>query len=118
MALKELTLDTIKDLDFGKAAVGFKVALERAVKDCNDRPSDDRKRTVVLSLTLVPVKEISGNTISCEGAKGVFQVRCKIPDWEMDTVDFGVKNNGMLYFSEESPKNHRQGTMAFEDESA
>lgn len=111
MALKVLTLDTLKDLDFGKAESAFRIALERAVRDCLDRPGDDRQRKVIFQLTLKPVAEIMGQTISCEGAQGAFQVRCKIPDWETQAVDFGVKQNGTLYFSEESPRDHKQTTI-------
>ncbi len=116
MALRELTLDSIQHLDLGKAAIAFKRALERAVKDCLDRPSDDRVREVNLKFAIKPVKEIVDNVISCEGAKGTFQVKAKVPDYETDVYDFGVKENGMMYFSDESPKNHRQSMLFGGDE--
>lgn len=111
MGLINLSLETLKDLDFGAAEAAFRQALERAVQDCLDRPGDDRARKILLQMTLKPVKVIRGNTIDCDGARGLFQVRCKIPDWETREVDFGVRNNGTLYFSPESPDNHRQGTL-------
>jgi hypothetical protein len=114
MALMQLTLENLHNLDMGAAAAAFKVALERAVRDCIARPSDDRARKVTFEFALKPVKDINDNVITCEGAKGSFKVRAKIPDWETRECDFGVKTNGMLYFSEESPQNHRQ--QSFHDQ--
>jgi len=116
VGLKELTLGNLKDLDFGKASTTFEVALQRAVKDCLDRPGDDRARTVVLEMKITPVKEILGNTLSCEGAKGVFRIKCTLPNWETQVVDFGVRSNGKLVFNEDSPRDHRQQTFLGEEE--
>jgi len=96
MGLKELTLANLKDLDFGKASTTFEVALQRAVKDCLDRPGDDRPRTVVLELKITP---------------GRFRIKCALPNWETQVVDFGVRNNGKLVFNEDSPRDHRQQTL-------
>ncbi len=117
MALKVLNLDTIKDLDLGRVGVGFGRLLEQAVRDCLDRPADERARKLILQLSLKPKSEIVGQTVSCEGAAGVAQLRLKLPDYESQEVDFGVKQNGKLIFSEDSPRDHRQATM-FDDESA
>jgi hypothetical protein len=111
--LLPLTLDTIHQLhDPDKA---FQIALQRAVKDCIDRPSDERSRKVTLQINLTPVKEVIDNVISCEGAHGLFQVRCKIPDWETRTYDFGVRTNGALVFNPDSPGNHRQKAFDLEE---
>ena len=111
MALKVLTLDTIKDLDLGRVGVGFSRLLEQAVRDCMDRPADERARKLILQISLRPKSEIVGQTVSCEGAAGVAQLRLKLPDYESQEVDFGVKQNGRLVFNEDSPRDHRQSTM-------
>lgn len=111
MALKVLTLDTIKDLDLGRVGVGFSRLLEQAVRDCLDRPADERARKLILQISLKPKPEIVGQTVSCEGAAGVAQLRLKLPDYESQEVDFGVKQNGRLVFNENSPRDHRQATM-------
>jgi hypothetical protein len=103
-----LNATTLKHLDCGKAAVALNLAITKAVKDCIDRPSDDRERKVTLSLAIKPVKEVVDNVISCEGASGAYKVQCAIPPWESQKLDFGVRENGMLVFSEHSPHNHRQ----------
>jgi hypothetical protein len=109
--LKRVSLNTMGELDGGLAATTFQDALKRAVKDCIERPGDKRPRKVILQMTLVPVPVISGNTIDCDGAKGSFQCRVKIPDWEAREVDFGVQNSGDLIFNPDSPRDHRQMTL-------
>lgn len=116
MAVKQLTLDTLKDCDFGKSDKAFRVALERAVRDCLDRPADDRARQVALMIELVPVKEIHDNVISCEGAKGKFKIQCKLPAWETEAVSFGVQTNGNLLFNEDSPRDFHQNSLDMDGE--
>ena len=111
MGLQRLTLETIGNLDSGIAMETFQTAVQRAVKDCLDRPGDKRERKVVLQLAVKPVAVISGNTIDCEGAKGNFTCKTKIPDYETREVDFGVQQNGDLIFNPDSPTDHRQMTM-------
>jgi len=111
MGLKRLTLETIKDLDSGIAMETFQTAVQRAVKDCMDRPGDKRARQVVLQLKIVPVAVISGNSIDCDGAKGLFLCKVKIPDWETREVDFGIQQSGDLIFNPDSPNNHKQMTL-------
>jgi hypothetical protein len=111
MGLQRLSLESIKELDGGAAMHTFQDAVQRAVKDCIERPGDKRARKVVLQLALVPVPMITGNTIDCDGAKGAFQCKVKIPDWETREVDFGVQNSGDLIFNPDSPRDHRQMTM-------
>ena len=106
-----LGTSTLAKLDRGAAAVALDKALERAVADCLDRPTDDRARKVILTLEVRPVKEVHENTVSCEGARGTYKVRYRQPDWESQELDFGVRKTragGMLVFSELSPANHRQ----------
>jgi len=111
MGLKRLTLETIKDLDSGIAMETFSIAVQRAVKDCLDRPGDKRARKVMLSLNITPKAVVTNNTIDCEGARGIFQCKVKIPDWETREVDFGVQQDGNLIFNPDSPTDHRQMTL-------
>jgi hypothetical protein len=111
MALKKLTVETLHELDFGSIGIAFQKHLARVVQDCIDRPGDKRARTVLLEMKVVPVVEIRGSTIDCEGAKGTFKLKSKVPDHETQELDFAVRHDGSLVFNEESPRNHRQGVM-------
>jgi len=106
-----LTAETLAKLDRGAAAAAFDRAITQAVRDCLDRPSDDRVRKVTLELQLTPIVEVLQNVVSCEGAHGSYKVRYKQPDWESAELDFGVRKPGMLIFNENSPANHRQTTL-------
>jgi hypothetical protein len=115
MSLFSLSAETLKQLDRGAAAAALDQAIQRAVKDCLDRPGDDRARKISLTLEVRPVTEVCNNVLTCEGARGCYKVRLRIPDWESQTLDFGVRENGLLVFNEHSPTNHRQATF-FEGE--
>lgn len=106
-----LTASTLSKLDRGSAAAALDLAISRAVRDCLDRPGEDRPRKITLQIDVVPVKEVIDNVLSCEGARGIYKVRYRQPDWESQELDFGVRENGMLVFSETSPGNHRQSTF-------
>lgn len=111
MALLRLNLETLKSLDMGSIDVAFRTHLERVVKDCLDRPGDKRSRKVAIELIAVPVPEIRGNTIDCDGVKATLKVKSALPDHETRTLDFGVKADGTLVFNEDSPCDHKQGTL-------
>lgn len=111
MSLQRLSLESMGTLDGGQAMQTFQDAVQRAVRDCLERPGDKRPRKVVLQLSLVPVPIITGNTIDCDGAKGAFQCKVKIPDWETREVDFGVQQSGDLIFNPDSPRDHKQMTL-------
>lgn len=111
-----LSAGTLSKLDGGRAAVALDRAFAQAVKDCLDRPGDERARKITMQIDVVPVKEVIDNQLSCEGAKGVYKIRLRTPDWESGTLDFGVRQNGMLIFNENSPANHRQATFLEGDE--
>ncbi|MGA2035378.1 MAG: hypothetical protein ABSG68_24285 [Thermoguttaceae bacterium] len=111
MPLQRLTLANIGELDNGLALETFQTALKRAVKDCLDRPGDKRARKVTLQMNVTPVAQIQGNAIDCDGAKGVFLCKCRIPDYETREVDFGVQQTGDLLFNPDSPNDHKQITL-------
>lgn len=120
MTLKKLDLSSIRDLDVGRVEKAFQIHLGRAVQDCEDRPSDDRARTITIQLQLKPLKEvIDDKYIECAGATGICKISSSIPDYQTSKLDFGVRKGGMLVFSEDSPGDHKQNTLAFdEDDSA
>ena len=111
MSLQRLSLESIGSLDGGATMETFQLAVQKAVTDCINRPNDKRARKVNLQLTLVPVPVVTGNTIDCDGAKGTFQCKVRIPDYETREVDFGVQNSGDLIFNPDSPRDHKQMTL-------
>ena len=117
LGIFRLSADTLSRLDHGRAAAALNTAIKKAVTDCLERPGDDRARTVTMQLSVKPVSDVIQNEITCEGATGNYKVKVTLPDWESNKLDFGVKQNGDLVFSENSPANHLQTTIFDEEES-
>lgn len=115
-----LSGNTLADLDHGRAGEAIDRALAQAVRDCFDRPTDERARKVTVQIDITPIADIHGDAVSCEGANGVYKVRLRQPDWESGKLNFGVRKGGrhgaMLVFSPDSPQNHRQTLLPLEDE--
>ena len=115
MSLMRFSLESMKELDGGKALEQFQEAVRRIVRDCIERPADKRKRVATLQLVPVPVPTIEGNTIDCDGTKGAFQCKVTLPQWETSPVDFGVQQSGDLIFNPDSPRDHKQMTLIGDD---
>jgi hypothetical protein len=110
-ALTKFSLETMKDLDGGRATLTFDEQVKRAVLDCIDRPGEKRVRVVTLQMKITPVPVISGNTIDCDGVDAILQCRTQLPDHPSRQVNFGIKHDGSLIFNPDSPADHRQTTL-------
>ncbi|MDD4888300.1 MAG: hypothetical protein PHU85_00075 [Phycisphaerae bacterium] len=106
--LRFLTLEELRNLDSGRVATAFEQAMKRIVADCEDRPGEERPRKLELSAEITPV---CGEDGKCEGVRGKFQIRDKIPTRRSKVYSFGVKSGGRLYFSDEDPSNVEQLTF-------
>jgi hypothetical protein len=102
-----LTLESLKDLDTGKARMAFDKELKRCVQDCIDRPNDESARTVTMQLSLKPVSDGQ----ECDGCKGEFEIKSKVPVRRTRAYHFGIKTTGALYFNEDSLDNADQATL-------
>lgn len=105
MAVKELQLATLADLDGGKIAVAWQQALKRLIADCEDRPGEYAARELTLTLSITPVMDRAG---MCEevGIQGV--VTAKAPKLKSKVYAMGVRRDQRLAFSDSQP-NGRPG---------
>lgn len=84
MNKQRLSLENLKQLDFGKVAAAYDHELKHVVRDCLDRPADKRPRTVVIKFAVVPVQPEIGMSdceeimVGCEVSSGVPKRRSKI----------------------------------------
>lgn len=108
MALRYLTLDSLKALDFGKPDVQFNREMESVIHDLIDRPGEQKARTVGITISVVPV---IGDEGQCEGAKVNFKFQHAIPPRQTRDYDMAVNTKGKLIFSETSPSNVDQLTI-------
>lgn len=115
-ALTKFSLETMKDLDGGRATLTFDEQLKVAVRDCLERPGEQRARVVTLQMTMIPVAVVEGNTVDCDGVNAVIKCTTKLPDHQARQVNFGIKNDGSLIFNKNSPNDHRQTTLDYDEE--
>ncbi len=108
MSLQTLSLDTLKDFDFGKANVAFEHALRKIVRDIIDRPGDKSARKVILTTELTPQLEQDGDVVS---ASVGFLIEAKIPKWKTQPQPTNVTSRGQLLFQELAPDNPDQMTI-------
>lgn len=112
MALKQLSLETLKDLDSGRASEAFRLHLRRAQADCEDRPADPEPRKVTLELELAPVLDDDG---TCTEVTVRIKAKSSVPVHKTRVYSCGLRANGIV-FNEDSPTNVNQATLLPEDE--
>jgi len=113
MAIKPLNLESLHDLDGGRPAAAFLQRLTQAVRDCQDRPGDDRHRKVVMQVELWPVADHDEETqaVYLAGVKVAFQFKTTIPTQQTRDYTMAATHQGLLQFNEDELKNPRQRTL-------
>jgi hypothetical protein len=112
--IREVTLDSLKALDGGKAWHAFQTHIKRAALDCMDRPGDGKGRKVTLELELTPVMEADGD---CVEVACTIRAASVVPKHQTKPYSFGLRRNGSLVFNEDSPTSVNQMTMLEDEES-
>lgn len=108
MPQKQLTIDSLRDLDFGLVSTAFETELQRVVKDLQDRPTDGKPRKVALIFVLKSMDD-HADDIDCE-----CEVVASIPKRVSKPYRMRAKQDGSLYFQPEAPENADQ--MVIDDE--
>ena len=104
----QLSLETLKDFDMGKASVAWQKALGQVVRDCLDRPGDKKVRSVVMTTSIKPIVQQDGDVIDCEVE---FTVDRKVPAWQTASRPAIPTKKGQLFFNDMAPDNPRQATI-------
>jgi hypothetical protein len=110
------SLEALQHLDGGKAAIAFRRAVDDCVRDCQDRPLDDKARKVTLELSITPVAEEDpefDNSYRASSVEGQFKIATTLPKRQTKPYSFGIDAKGRMFFSRTSPDNVQQST--FED---
>lgn len=108
MSVRQFSLDTLKALDGGKAALAFDEHVKRAALDCMDRPGDKAARTVTLEIKLTPVMEPGGD---CTEVTAQIKATSAVPKHQTKPYSFGLRRGGMLVFNEDAVDNINQATF-------
>ena len=96
MSMQKLSLESIPDLDPG-IVLAFNNHIKRAAQDCEDRPADEKPRTVTLEVIVRPVMDL--NTRECASVEIDLQTTSKIPAYRTRTYSAGMRKNGILAFN-------------------
>ncbi len=105
---QELTLDTLKEWDNGRAAVAMKQALRRAVLDLEDRPGEKKVRKVTLTAELTPNMDENGDLDDVEIA---FVIATTFPPRRTLPKPAMTDRQGRLIFNDLAPDNPAQTTL-------
>ena len=113
MAVKELSIANLPNLDYGKVSMAFAHHLKRVALDCADRPIEKKARAVTLQLAVVPCPNDDG---SCDSVKIQMTVSSTVPKHRTKVYDLGLRAGGQLAFNEESADCFEQSALFPEDE--
>ena len=111
--LKTLTLESLAEIDNGKASLAFARHLQRAAEDCYDRPSDGKARVITLKVEVKPVTDDKG---LCEEGKVQIKAASTVPSHQTKVYSFGLKPNGQLLYNPDALDCVRQSTMLPDEE--
>lgn len=108
--LKSFDLQSLARIDGGRIAIAFEQALRRVVQDCDDRPGEDRARTVTMSLACKPVLDSDG---LCEDCDVQISVTDSVPKRKSKIYNMSLRKGGHLLFNDDSLDNVDQETLDF-----
>lgn len=108
MAMQELTLKSLADLDNGRISEAFQQKLRGIMADCFDRPVDKTARNLAMTIGIKPVCTQNGEF---DGVKVEFEIKTKVPVIRSKTFSMDGDRKGHLKFNPDSLENVDQGTF-------
>jgi hypothetical protein len=108
MAIQELSLKNLGDLDNGRISEAFQQKLRSIMVDCFDRPVDKNPRNLEMKIAVKPQCTPSGEF---DGVKVEFEIKSKVPVIRSKTFSMDGDRKGHLKFNPDSLDNVDQGTF-------
>lgn len=110
-----LSLENLQQLDFGKIGAAFNAELTHVVKDCMDRPHDEKSRKVQICFLIAPAE-----ANMTDGPGETLDVGCEItsavPKRRTQIYSMKPRVNGSLTFHPDLPKDPTGSTLYDSDE--
>lgn len=111
--LTQLTLENLKDLDRGVAALAWAHEMEKVLRDCDGRAHDDSARVVTLKTRVVP--QLDKQTGRCSNVMVEMEVSSAMPSQKTETYQMRMSRDKAsqrptLLFQPDSPDNVDQMT--------
>jgi hypothetical protein len=107
-SVSTLSLSTLKELD-GRIEALVGEQIQRAARDCRERPELDKARIVKVQIELTPVFEDG----VCADINVQIFVDDKHPPRRTRAYRLGVRNNNTLFFSPDNPEDITQPGLGF-----
>lgn len=109
MSQKQFNLNSLIDLDGGKAHIAANHAINQVVKDIIDRYGDKAKRKVLVEMTFVPV--LDRNLAVLDTIDVDIKIKTSVPVRQTTAYPMLPTKDGALMFSPESPHDPRQSSL-------
>jgi hypothetical protein len=116
MRQEKLALENLPKLENGVVVAAFDAELKRLVRDCDERPLDDKPRSLTLTLKLTPKAEMSGRGVVCEEVNVECEISGKVPVQRTKVYTMKPKQDGSLAFHPDLPTEPDGSTMYDEDQ--
>jgi hypothetical protein len=115
---EKLNLQNLILLDFGKIPAAFDTEMSRVVKDCMDRPLDDKARKVAIVFTVRPKSEaVDAGTgaVDCDRVSVEAEIQSTVPKRRTKVYDMLPKQDGTLMFHPDLAEEPDGSTLYDED---
>ncbi len=114
----ELSLENLGQLDFGKIIAAFNHEREHVVKDCLDRPQDDKPRKIVITFLLKPICDETSRTIDCDSIDVGCEVSSVVPKRRTTIYSMKPRQDGGLTFHPDLASDAEGSTLYDETDAA
>ena len=101
-------IESLAELDDGRLALAFTRHITRLIHDCENRPADEKARTLTINVAIKPTL-IEGGYLTDFGVEA--SIKSKVPDHVTRTINCRVKNGHGGAFNTMSEDNVDQRTI-------
>lgn len=108
---EKFNLGNLPLIDNGLIAEAFDREMKRLVKDCDERPLEEKPRVLNLSVKITPKPETSGRGIICDEVIVEFELTGKTPLQRTRLYTMKPKNDGTVYFHPDLPSDPDEETI-------
>lgn len=101
--VREFLLENLPALDHGKLAAAFSAEMQHVVRDCMDRPLDDKARTITIAFEVKPMLHTDSASADIDKVAVEATVTSKLPVRRTRVYEMAVKQDGRATFHPELP---------------
>lgn len=111
MPQEKFVLGNLPLLENGLISTAFDGELKRLVKDCDERPLDEKPRELTLKLKLTPKPDKNGRNPVCDEVEVECEISGKVPVQRSKIYVMKPKHDGSLLFHPDLPEDPNDETL-------